>query len=100
MIVNPEGAVWIVTCALKREKCADSVIGEFIVNVAGLSGPVNDHDPVPVHPPNTKPEAGVPRMFITFPLSLHPETGETVPPESRLIVSMYCWENVTVNVVS
>ena len=80
-------------------KFAVSVIGPFIVTLAGLLAPVNDPEPLPVHPLKLKPLAGVAEIDTTCPLLNQALDGLTVPPVPAFIVRKCCVVKLAVNVV-
>jgi hypothetical protein len=67
---------------------AVSVIGAFIVTLAGLVEPVNDPEPEPVQPLKLKLALGGADILTVWPLLKKPLMGLTVPPAPAFIVNM------------
>src|SRR5438552_3896883 len=97
--VRPEGFVCTVTCIF-GVKFAVSVIGPFIVTLAGLVVPLNDPVPVPLRLPKLKPAFGVAEIFTVCPLLKKALDGLTVPPVPALIVRRNCAVKLAVYVAA
>jgi hypothetical protein len=70
-------------------KLAASVIGPFIVKIAGLLEPVKAPDPLPVQPLKLNPLFAKAETLTLWPLLKYPLDGVTVPPVPALIVKKY-----------
>ena len=81
----PDGSPNSVKVSWKRKE-AVSVIGPFIVIVAGLDVPEYDPAPLPVQLPNEYPELGVAVIVTEVPELTHSDDGETDPPAPALVV--------------
>lgn len=70
-------------------KLAVSVIGPFMIKVAGLPEPLKDPTPLPIQPVNVKPLFGKAEMVTLCPALIQLLNGLTVPPVPAFIVKKY-----------
>jgi len=80
-------------------KLAVSLIGPFMVTLAGLVAPVKEPDPLPLQPLKPKPSLGDAEIGTLWPLLNQPLDGLTLPPVAAFIVRKRCCVKFAVYVV-